>query len=50
MAIWKREINIILIALVVWVADVAFLIYGECPLPITEAFLTSPVISQVQYR
>ena len=50
MAIWKREINVILIALVVWVADVAFLIYGEYPLPVTEVFLTSPVISQVPYR
>jgi hypothetical protein len=48
-AIWNREKIIILIAIGVWVTDVAFLITGEYPLPIIEVVLTSPVISQVSY-
>jgi len=48
-AIWNREKIIILFAIGVWVTNVAFLINGECPLPIIEVFLTSPVISQVPY-
>ncbi len=48
-AIWNREKIIILIAIGVWVTDVAFLINGEYPLPIIEVFLTSPVITQVPY-
>ena len=49
MAIWTREKIVILFAMGVWVADVAFLIYGKyCPL-IIEVFLTSPVISQVSH-
>jgi len=50
MAIWKRERIVVLTSWVVWVADAAFLIYGEYRLLITEVFLTSPVISQVPYR
>ena len=49
MAIWNREKIVVLIAMAVWVADAAFLINGEYPLPIIEVFLTSPVISQVSY-
>jgi hypothetical protein len=49
MAIWNREKFIILLAIVVWVTDVAFLIIGEYPLPIIEVFRTSTVISQVAY-
>ena len=48
-AIWNSEKIIILIAIGVWVTDVAFLINGEYPLPIIEVFLTSPVITQVPY-
>jgi hypothetical protein len=48
-AIWNREKIVILIAMGVWVTDVAFLIIGEYPLPIIELFLTSLVISQVAY-
>jgi hypothetical protein len=48
-AIWNRERIVILIAMGVWVTDVAFLINGEYPLPIIEVFLTSLVISQVSY-
>ena len=38
-AIWNREWIIVLISMAVWVADLAFLIHGEYPLPITEFFL-----------
>jgi hypothetical protein len=50
MAIWNREKIIVLIAMAVWVVDVAVLVNGEYPLgplPIIAVFLTSPVISQV---
>ena len=51
-AIWKWDKIVILIAIGIWVADVAFLINGQYPLlpPIIEVFLTSPAISQVAYR
>jgi multisubunit Na+/H+ antiporter MnhG subunit len=49
MAIWNREKIIVLIAIGVWVTDVAFLLNGEYLLPIIEVFLTNPVISQVAY-
>ena len=48
-AIWNRDKIIILIAMAIWVTDVAFLINGEYPLPIIEEFLTRLVISQVAY-
>ena len=48
-AIWNRDKIIILIAMAIWVTDVAFLINGEYRLPIIEVFLTSLVISQVAY-
>ena len=48
-AVWNREKIIVSVAIAVWVADVAFLINGEYPLPIIEIFLTSPVISQVPH-
>jgi len=50
LAIWNREKIIILIAMAVWVTDVAFLINGEYPLPIAEIVLTTRWISQVAYR
>jgi hypothetical protein len=37
MAIWNREKVIVLLAIGVWVTDVAFLINGEYPLPIIES-------------
>jgi multisubunit Na+/H+ antiporter MnhG subunit len=49
MAIWNREKIIIIFAIVVWMADLAFLITGEHPLPIINVFLTSPVISKLSY-
>jgi hypothetical protein len=48
-AIWNREKIAILIAMLVWVADLALIIYGEYLLTIIEIFLTSPVILQVAY-
>jgi len=48
-AIWNRENIVILVAMGVWVTDVAFLINGEHPLPIIEVFLTNLVISQGSY-
>ena len=48
-AIWNREKMIILIAMGVWVTELAFLINGECPLPIIEVFITSRMISQVPH-
>ena len=48
-AIWNREKMIILIAMGVWVTELAFLINGEYPLPIIEVFITSRVISQVPH-
>jgi hypothetical protein len=48
-AIWNREKIAILIAMLVWVADLALIIYGEYLLTIIEVFLTSPVILQVAY-
>jgi hypothetical protein len=48
-AIWSREKIVILIAMGVWVTEVAFLINGGYPLPIIEVFLTSPVVSQVAH-
>jgi hypothetical protein len=36
-AVWNREKTIILIAMGVWVTDVAFLIIGEYPLPIVRS-------------
>ena len=48
-AIWNREKIIILIAMGVWMTELVFLINGEYPLPIIEAFRTSPMISQVAY-
>ena len=41
-AIWNRKKIVVLIAIAVWVADVAFLINGEYRLPIIEVFPTSP--------
>jgi hypothetical protein len=49
MAIWNREKIVILIAIGVWVTDVAFLIIGECSLLSMGVFLTSPVRSQAAY-
>ena len=44
-AIWNRERIVILIAIGVWLTDVAFLLVGEYPLPppVIEVFLTSTV-------
>jgi hypothetical protein len=36
MAVWNREKVVISIAMGVWMADVAFLINGEYPLPSTD--------------
>ncbi len=49
MAIWNKKKKIILIAIGVWVTDLAFLINGEYLLLIKQVFHTNPVISQVAY-
>lgn len=42
-AIWNNEKGIILIAIGVWLADIAFLIHGEyVPSPIIEVFSHKP--------
>lgn len=43
MAIWNSEKGVIFIAIGIWVADIAFLIYGEyIPSPIIEVFSHKP--------